>query len=160
MAKKQGLKRFIVFEDDVVIKSSFTKKFNQFLSLLNDDWDMIYLYAKNHHLQPINLNKDVMQLQNTLGTVAICYNTRNLDIILNKLKTDYRWVDSCMADLHLTLKVYAPTKSLVGHSAGFSDNINAFDKTDKSVLEEISLKMIGNIKALLKKSLKKINLLK
>ena len=160
MAQKEGLKKFIVFEDDVTIKNSFTKKFNQFLSLIDDDWDMIYLYAKNHYLKPIKLNKNVMQLQNTLGNVAIAYNSRNIDIILNKLKNDYRWVDSCMADLHLTLKVYAPTKSLVGHLTGFSDNLNAFDKTDRSAVEELFIKSKGKFKAGVKFSLRKIYLLK
>ena len=156
VAKKEGLQKFIVFEDDAVIKKTFAKKFNEFLSLINDDWDMIYLYAKNHYIKPIKLNKNVMQLQNTLGTVAIVYNARNIDIIINKLKSDYRWVDSCMADLHITLKVYAPVKSLVSHSAGFSDNINAYDKTDRSVFEEFLLKFISRLKTKAKNSLRRV----
>jgi GR25 family glycosyltransferase involved in LPS biosynthesis len=160
MIKNEGHQKFMIIEDDAVIKRSFTRKFNQFLDLIGDDWDMIYLYAKNHYLKPINLMPGVMQLQNTLGTVGIVYNARNLDIILNKLKSDYRWLDSCMADLHVVLKVYAPTQSLLTHPKGFSDNVNAMTRTDRYKIELFYLTMKHKAKNMVKTALKKLRILR
>jgi GR25 family glycosyltransferase involved in LPS biosynthesis len=160
LAKKEGLQKFMIIEDDAIIKKSFTKKFFQFLSIIGDDWDMVYLYAKNHYLKPIKLNNGVMQLQNTLGTVGIAYNARNIDIILDKLKNDYRWVDSCMADLHVVLKVYAPGRSLLAHAEGFSDNVGVVTRTDRYAIEEFYLTWKSKLKNLVKRILKKTNILK
>lgn len=134
-AKEEGVKRFFIFEDDAVIKKTFPKKLNRILDEIGDDWDMIYLYAENHYLKPINFSKNVIQLQNTLGLVGLAYNNRNIDVIIDKLENDYRWVDSCMADLHVVLKVYAPKKSIIAHANGFSDNIEVNMRTDVTAIE-------------------------
>jgi GR25 family glycosyltransferase involved in LPS biosynthesis len=133
-AKEKKHKRFMVFEDDAIIEKSFSKQLLKLTNETGDDWDMLYLYAKNHYKKPIPVKKGILRLQNTLGLVAVAYNSRNLSLIIEKLKNDYRWVDSCMADLHTELKVYAPTKSIVNHAKGFSDNEDMYTYTDKSQL--------------------------
>src|ERR1700709_523006 len=65
LAKKKNHQLFFVFEDDAVIKKTFSKKFYHLLDEIDDDWDMIYLYAKNHFMEPIKISNKVIQLQNT-----------------------------------------------------------------------------------------------
>ncbi|MES2062131.1 MAG: glycosyltransferase family 25 protein [Bacteroidota bacterium] len=146
MIKEEGHQKFMIIEDDAIVKRSFKKRFNKFLDTIGDDWDMIYLHTQGHYLKPIKLKPGVIQLQNTLGTVGIAYNARNLDVILDKLKNDYRWVDSCMADLHVVLKVYAPTRPFLVHSKGFSDNINALVHPDKGKLLVFMERVINKLK--------------
>ncbi|MFD0795042.1 glycosyltransferase family 25 protein [Mucilaginibacter litoreus] len=160
IAKKEGYQKFMIIEDDAIINKSFPKKFDKFLKLVGDDWDMLYLHTQAHWLKPIKINKNVIQLQSTLGTVGIAYNARNLDIILNKLKNDYRWVDSCMGDLHTVLKVYAPTKYLVKHANGFSDNTLTINRTDRHQVEILYYKLKSTLKGVAKKILKKLHLLR
>jgi GR25 family glycosyltransferase involved in LPS biosynthesis len=158
--QKEGLQRFFIFEDDAIITKTFTKKFNEFLSLVGDDWDMLYMHTQAHWLKPIKINKNVIQLQSTLGTVGVAYNARNLDVILDKLKNDYRWVDSCMGDLHTVLKVYAPTKCFVKHANGFSDNTATINRTNRYQIEMFYFKVKGAIKGMAKKILIKLHMLK
>ena len=153
MAKKGNFKTFFVFEDDAVIKSSFEKKFYLLMDEIGDDWDMVYLYAKNHYLKPLKISKRVMRLQNTLGLVGVAYNARNIDLIIDKLKNDYRWVDSCMADLHLVLKVFAPTESLVFHPKGYSDNVGSFTRSDRLKIELFFLKVFNKVKNVIKRTI-------
>ncbi|MCY1528659.1 Glycosyltransferase family 25 (LPS biosynthesis protein) [compost metagenome] len=119
-AKQKGHTHFIVFEDDVFIPKKFRKNLSSFLEEVNPDWDMIYLYAENHTIKPDLLSNNIMKLNNTLGTVGIIYNQKCLNIVLNKIENDLRWIDSSIADLHAKLNVYAATKSIVNHYDGFS----------------------------------------
>lgn len=160
MVKKEGYEKFMIIEDDAIVKRSFTKNFNKLLSQVGDDWDMIYLHTQAHWLKPIKINKDIIQLQSTLGTVGIAYNARNLDLILDKLKNDYRWVDSSISDLHTVLKVYAPTKCFLKHANGFSDNVGAITRTDKYQVEILYSKVRRVIRSAAKKVLIKLHLLK
>jgi hypothetical protein len=130
------------------------------LNVVGDDWDMVYLYAKNHYLKTIKLKPGVIQLQNTLGMVGIAYNARNLYVILDKLKNDYRWVDSCLADLHRVLKVYAPTQFLLIHPKGFSDNVGVVTRTDRHAIELFYLKAKNKLKTMAKRTLKKMHIIK
>jgi GR25 family glycosyltransferase involved in LPS biosynthesis len=119
-AKKNNFNYFIAFEDDVFIPKNFREKLRELLSNVNDDWDMIYLFAENHFLKPDIITDKIIRLKNTLGTVGILYNRKCIDAILEKIENDLRWIDSSIADLHHILNVYAPSKSIVKHKEGFS----------------------------------------
>ncbi len=119
-ARNAKHKRFIVFEDDAILPKDFQSKLAIFLERVPPDWDMIYLHAENHYIQPTYLNEYTMKLNSTLALVGILYHQKCLDTVIQKLENDLRWVDSCMADLHVVLNVYAPVKSLVIHANGFS----------------------------------------
>jgi GR25 family glycosyltransferase involved in LPS biosynthesis len=147
-AKSAGYQRFMVFEDDVLIKKSFPGRLVELLNEANDDWDMLYFYVENHYLSPIRMSKTINRLQNTLGLVGGAYHARNIDVIINKLENDYRWVDTSMADLHQILKVYAPVSSIVSHSVGYSDN--------EGLVINYKLSLNAKIKSGIKKILKKL----
>ncbi|NII81332.1 MULTISPECIES: hypothetical protein [unclassified Pedobacter] len=125
-AKNRAYNFFIIFEDDTIIPRSFARDLSKLLRNTPSDWDMLYLYAENHFLKPIAVNDSVVKLQNTLGLVAVAYRNKSLDKIIEKLKSDLRWVDSVMADLHKDLNVYAPKESIVKHAFGYSDNLQKF----------------------------------
>lgn len=119
-ARKKGYTHFIVFEDDAFIPAKFRSNLSSLLKEINNDWDMIYLYAENHPIKPDLLSDKVLKLNNTLGTVGILYHQKCLNLVLNKVENDLRWIDSSIADLHSKLSVYAATKSIINHYDGFS----------------------------------------
>jgi len=125
-AQRNKFNKFIIFEDDAIIPKNFKMVFSNFLRMVPTNWDMLYLYAENHYLAPEDIGNNILKLKNTLGLVAIVYNSKSLERIIFKLKNDLRWVDSVMADLHNELNVYAPRKSIVKHSFGYSDNIGKY----------------------------------
>lgn len=145
-AKNNNYKKFIVFEDDTIIPGNFYTKLSRLLLNVPEDWDMIYLYAENHYIKPIKLINSVLKLQNTLGMVAIVYNSKNLDKIISKLKNDFRWVDSVMADLHIQLNVYAPQTSIVLHSFGYSDNLGKYVDYKNRTIFKYVVKLLNLLK--------------
>jgi|GEM_PF-1415296 len=118
--QSKNYRRFIVFEDDVIIPKSFKKKLTALLAEVGDDWDMLYFYVENHFIRPHKITNGLYRLNNTLGMVGIAYNARCISTVINKLEKDLRWVDSAIADTHTSLYVYAPEKSIVNHFKGYS----------------------------------------
>jgi GR25 family glycosyltransferase involved in LPS biosynthesis len=149
-AKKNKFNYFIVFEDDVFIPKNFRKKLIELLSNLNDDWDMVYLFAENHFLKPDKITDKIIKLNNTLGMVGILYNRKCIDTVLEKIENDLRWIDSSIADLHQTLHVYAPSKSIVKHNDGFSTIEQKKVNYKKGILN-FFIQKIYNLKNKLKK---------
>ena len=119
--------RILVLEDDVIIQKNFRKKLTELINLVNDDWDMIY-FGGYHYLKPDTISNDFIKLNNTLTTHAIAFNTRCLPKVIHKIESDQRWLDSVIADLHPSLKVYGFVKPLALQKTGYSDieekNIN------------------------------------
>ncbi|MDQ1141887.1 MAG: hypothetical protein EOO44_04165 [Flavobacterium sp.] len=119
-AQAKNYNTFMVVEDDVIFPKNIGKKLDGFLKDVGSDWDMLYLYMENSHLQPKKIKSNVYQLQNTLGMVAIIYNKRCISQVIEKIEGDLRWVDSSIADLHLVLKAYGPKKTMIKHRNGYS----------------------------------------
>lgn len=112
---------FLAFEDDVIIPYDFSKKLLNTLAHVPNDWDMIYLYAENHVIQPVHINKYIVKLQCTLGLVAVLYNSKKINFIIDSIQNEQKYVDVSMADIQKKLNVYAPVKSIVSHAKGYSD---------------------------------------
>ena len=146
-AVASGFSRILILEDDAVISKTFRKKFTRLINYVNDDWDMIY-FGGYHHLKPDRINKDIVKLNNTLSTHSIAINTRCLKKIIDKIESDERWIDSVIAELHPTMKVYGFKTPTSYQNDGFSDIEGTYIKYNYTKVDRFA--------ALVKRVLKKL----
>ncbi|WP_293311985.1 glycosyltransferase family 25 protein [Pedobacter sp. UBA5917] len=144
--KKQN--RILILEDDVIIKKQFISDLKDIISLVGDDYDMIYFGGFNF-LNPKPVTDHILRLQNTLALQAVAINTRCLNALIRKIESDKRSIDSVIADLHPQLKVYGFTKASAVQRKGYSDIMNKDVNYTGTFLGKLYLKINQFIKKLI-----------
>ncbi|SER31606.1 glycosyltransferase family 25 protein [Pedobacter rhizosphaerae] len=147
-AIKKGYKKILVLEDDVIIKKQFISDLNEVISLVGDDYDMIYFGGFNF-LEPKPVTSHILRLQNTLALHAVAINSRCLSTLIRKIEEDKRSVDSVIAELHPQLKVYGFTKASAVQRKGYSDILNKNVNYTGTFLGKFYLKISQFIKKLI-----------
>lgn len=146
ISKKQS--KILILEDDVLIKKQFISDLNEVISLVGDDYDMIYFGGFNF-LEPKPVTSHILRLQNTLALHAVAINSRCLPTLVKKIEDDKRSIDSVIAELHPQLKVYGFTKASIVQRKGYSDILNKNVNYTGTFLGKFYLKISQFIKKLI-----------
>jgi GR25 family glycosyltransferase involved in LPS biosynthesis len=132
-AMMDGLKSFLVLEDDVVFSDDFSKRVEPAMLAVPDDWDQLYLGGQLLQMQahkPQRVNDHVIVPWNVNRTHAYglrqkfyerCYEA--LVDYPSIVKLPYMHIDHWYGAMHQTgrSKVYAIWPWLAGQRAGLSD---------------------------------------
>lgn len=115
---KGRLNNVLILEDDVEFDKSVD--INKFLSLIPNDWDMIY-FGGNHQ-QPLTPISDIVgRCSLTLTTHAVLIKKTAFYKILDITQSLYAPIDLYYAMLQEHYKVYAPMKAISWQIDGYSD---------------------------------------
>ncbi len=131
--------RILVLEDDVITKKTFIESLELLIKTVGDDYDMIY-FGGYHFIEPKLIHKNILRLENTLALHAIAINTRCLNQLIQKIETDKRSIDSVIADLHPSLKVYGFSRETAIQRKGYSDILDSNVNYSGSYLGKMYLK--------------------
>lgn len=148
-AKHNNFKKILIFEDDAIVLKSFRSKFEYLISIVGDNWDMIYFGGK-HYLKPDVIDRKVIKLNNTLTTHSLAINHRCYDKLIKKIEEDKRWLDSVIADLHPKLVVYGFQNMPVKQSDGYSDIVERNINYYPSLLQQLPYFVKATIKKIIK----------
>jgi GR25 family glycosyltransferase involved in LPS biosynthesis len=118
-AKENDFECIAIFEDDVIFAPNYAKDFHYYLSVLPDNWHILYLGGVFQR-KPLYFNNDFTQQVQTWGAFAYVVHKRAYDKLINLLERPIKIVDGHYIDyqkLHLCIK---PNKRLVIHPQGYS----------------------------------------
>lgn len=127
---QRGIESYIVFEDDAIFRPDFEERFTAFMAELPADWEQIYLggqllHVKNH--PPAKVNENVFVPYNVNRTQCFAVHKRGYEKLYKHLNAmpfaHGEHIDHHLGRLHETgrLKVYCPSKWLVGQDGGSSN---------------------------------------
>ena len=87
-AKKKGYKRFLVFEDDILLSKNFESDFKSFIVSVDDDWKMLQLGASQYGWESTDLETAEEQgfyfprNIDTCGAFAIAFDSTVIDELI------------------------------------------------------------------------------
>lgn len=93
-AKRNGYKRFLILEDDVILINSFEKRFDSFINSVNDDWKVLLFGASQYGWEGIDEKKAEVQgyyypgrtkdsKVSTCGSFAIAFDLSVVDEVID-----------------------------------------------------------------------------
>ena len=95
-AKKNGFKRILLLDDDVIISKDFHINFSN-VNLLPKDWKLLYLGASQHTWLKIkSFNNDFYFAKNTSGTFAVGIDSSVYDEIIKSAEKLEVPIDACL----------------------------------------------------------------
>jgi hypothetical protein len=120
-AKEKGWKTVLTIEDDTYFTDE-VYKFKEYMDLVPDDWDMIYI-GGNHTdgTTPIKVNDKIIRLNKTIATHCVAFKHTVYDKILEITKPRMKAVDFYYSLLHPTINAYGFTPSMARQTPGYSD---------------------------------------
>ena len=121
IAEAQGYNRILILEDDFDPVDNFMEKFELAWPHV-PEWTQLY-FGGNHQFRLSKVNDFVSSTRGTATTHAYAIDRSIFHEVLNGAKSSEP-IDTVYRVLHLHIKVYAFTPSLINQSAGFSDIIN------------------------------------
>lgn len=124
--KQEQLDKTLILEDDALPTEDFMSRFSDQISLVPDDWDMIYLgqincdsnvlqkgrIAKVHALKE-NITGEIYSADRCWLTHAYAIRLKAIDHLLEGTKYVSYTIDAVLADLQKDLKVYAFHPNLI-----------------------------------------------
>jgi GT2 family glycosyltransferase len=126
-AKKRGLKRILLLDDDVIFSKNFLNDFSK-ASDLPGDWKLLYLGASQHNWSGISkFNDNFYYAKNTSGTFAVGIDHSLFDYILN-----------ISSELELPIDSYLERFVQPRHSKScfvFTENLMIADVTSSDIRE-------------------------
>lgn len=105
-AKKNGYKKILIFEDDVLLSSDFTSRISK-ISEFN--WKLIYLGASQFNWSNIKIKNGYYLSKNTLGTFAYAIDSSIYDMIIEVLDTKRKSVDNLLTEIQREIYGYCYT---------------------------------------------------
>lgn len=87
-AKKNGYKRFLILEDDILLSENFEKKFKNFIQAVNEDWKILLLGASQYGWDSVDLNTAnekgyyYPRSVDTCGSFAIAFDSSIIDELI------------------------------------------------------------------------------
>jgi len=97
-AKQHGLKKILVFEDDVVFHKHFNEQLTNILKLKN--WKLLYLGASQYRWENITLKQGYYNANHTLGGFAYCLDSSVYDEVLNLAFLYEKSFDNCLGNFN------------------------------------------------------------
>lgn len=119
-AKAAGVQRLLILEDDAEFGHGFDTNFNELVSKLPEDWQMLYL-GSNTFL-PVDVGiEGLRKTEGSLTTHAYGVKSELFDTLI-AAASDERWpVDLTYSKVLPKVQAYAAWPSLVTQRAGYSD---------------------------------------
>ena len=122
-SKEKGYKNILIMEDDVEFTNNI-ELLDEYMSLIPNDWDMIY-FGGNHnkHMgKKINyLNDKIIKLNETYGIHCIAIKDTIYDLILQLVKHRKKAIDVYYADIQKNYNCYGFNPSIALQRESFSD---------------------------------------
>jgi glycosyl transferase family 25 len=121
-AKEQGLKNYLVLEDDVIFRDDFSKLYERFNKQIPEDWNMVYLGGNNVIDHPVKISENVFKIYNTYAIHAVIVKDTLYDYLIEMLPKMKKPVDVYFADLQKIFNCYCfNNPKLAWQNTGFSD---------------------------------------
>jgi GR25 family glycosyltransferase involved in LPS biosynthesis len=121
LLKKYG--NILIIEDDIEFTDNI-KLLDEYMSLIPNDWDMIY-FGGNHnkHMgKKINyLNEKIIKLEETYGIHCVVINNSIYDLILNVVEKRKKPIDVYYADIQKNYNCYGFNPSIGLQRVSYSD---------------------------------------
>lgn len=118
-----------VFEDDATVVLNFKEKYKEFMALVPDDWDAIFLGGQ-HIDTPTLVKPGLLKCRNTHRTHAYRIRGKYRKFLTLKWHEELGHIDHIWGRHQKDWKVYAPEKWLCGQFAGRSD-INGREQAER-----------------------------
>jgi glycosyl transferase family 25 len=119
-AKTKKYKNILVFEDDVTFADDFTERFNEYITEVPNDWNMIYLGG--NHVQGVQqITKHVFKMNHSYAIHVMIIRDNMYDTIINGLQNYMKAVDVFYAELHRQTNSYVLRPHLAFQKAGVSE---------------------------------------
>ena len=129
ICKENDINNVLIFEDDVEFcdylpnytKSSFEERFNNSISYLPTDWNVLYLGCGNYTNNRSFVGGELYKIGYGLTTHAIAINKNFYDVILNKLESPFQELDTIYCELLHKHNCFSYYPNLISQRASFSD---------------------------------------
>ncbi len=120
-AKEKDLDQVLIFEDDVVFIKGLQEKFEEIISQVPDDWDMLY-FGGNHNGIPLEMITDnVAKVEKTYTTHAYAIRKPVYDVVLKMFPKLKHEVDVMYSLLQSSFNCYVFRPHLAWQRDGYSD---------------------------------------
>lgn len=100
-AKKQKLKRIIIFDDDVILHKDFNNLFIEKLRIISNNFDILRIGTTCHNYSKLHdiIKTPIYTSQITDGSFAICYNENCYDFMIENIqKYNIPFDSGCLRD--------------------------------------------------------------
>jgi len=119
---EQGIKTIAIFEDDVEFCEGFGSKFEQWFSLIPENWDMVYL--GHNRIAGIDIPTGHPEIVKIIGAYAIhafMLNEKAIHAAYEYLKNNKVISDVYYADLQHSMNAYGFSQQLCSQTPDWSD---------------------------------------
>jgi GR25 family glycosyltransferase involved in LPS biosynthesis len=129
-AKKMGFNNILILEDDVIFNENFEILFNNYISQVPDEWDMLYL--SGNHNEHVGFTKNmisdnVIKCYMTYSTHSFAIKSTVYDLIISYLTNNQtKPVDVLYTNIQKMCNAYSLWPGLTTQRVGFSDIENKF----------------------------------
>ena len=117
-AKADGVGRLFIFEDDALFSERFEPACEVILSMVPNDWQMLYLGSWPYSIIPVN--QLVARTEGTICTHAYGFKSEVFDLVI-ECSLGPTPIDDQLARRHGQIRTYMAHPSIVTQEPGFSD---------------------------------------
>jgi GR25 family glycosyltransferase involved in LPS biosynthesis len=118
--KYKDCQSLFIFEDDAEFNGDFNAKFDDFISKLPDDWQMLYLGSWPHSIIDIGI-EGVRKTEGNILTHAYGAKREIFQDLIDASYDSVNPIDVAYGLLHLRVRTYMAHPSFVIQTPGFSD---------------------------------------
>jgi GR25 family glycosyltransferase involved in LPS biosynthesis len=125
-----GFNNILILEDDVIFNENFEILFNNYISQVPDEWDMLYL--SGNHNEHVGFTKNmisdnVIKCYMTYSTHSFAIKSTVYDLIISYLTNNQtKPVDVLYTNIQKMCNAYSLWPGLTTQRVGFSDIENKF----------------------------------
>lgn len=123
-AKRLGLKRVLILEDDVLFIKNFTEELQK-IKNIPDDWDVLYIGASQEAtvFRKSNVKNGYYRANRTYGMFAYIVKNHVFDLLIDTFEKRTRNIDYSMVALQGKLKCYVMWENLIIADLNDSDTL-------------------------------------
>ena len=121
-AKQLGLNSFLLLEDDIQFDENINELFNQYITEVPSDWDMLYLGGQHFH--GMNLQKvseHVYKCEYTLSAHSVAFSNKVFNRFIDNLINITKPCDVHYAESHKEINAYVIIPHLTWQRNTYSD---------------------------------------
>jgi len=127
IAKEEGLKSVLIFEDDVEFVDGLQEKFTEWVKQVDVNWDLLYLGGNHNWVREIPLiTPNLMRITNTYATHAYAVKNTLYDLCITSLETLSTEGDVIMSQIQKSCQAYCFRPHLAFQRPGISDVFNRY----------------------------------
>lgn len=121
-AKQLGLNSFLLLEDDVEFDQNSNQLFNQYISEVPPNWDMLYLGGQHFHGMNLQqVSEHVYKCEYTLSAHSVAFSSKVFDRFIDRLINITKPCDVHYAESHRELNAYVFVPHLTWQRESYSD---------------------------------------